>query len=138
MRHQFTEERTWLRKRGVDPDCIFCDTRKIASEVEQMYAADGSEQWVFEPLDPVVPGHLLVVPTVHVEQAGEDPYVTAMTAGVAARVAMRYQSANILTSIGAPATQRVRHLHWHVVPRRYGDGLHLPWTGQEHRRPGKW
>lgn len=34
----------------------------------------------------------------------------------------------IITSIGANATQTVRHTHLHVVPRRPGDGLALPWT----------
>jgi histidine triad (HIT) family protein len=38
---------------------------------------------------------------------------------------------NIITSVGAEATQTVFHLHLHVVPRRFGDGLALPWTGQE-------
>ena len=81
-----------------------------------------------KPLEPVVPGHLLVVPAQHVEDATENPLVTGIAAGVAARVAMRYPSANILTSIGEPATQSVFHLHWHVVPRRDGDGLLLPWV----------
>lgn len=55
-------------------------------------------------------------------------------AEVARRAAMhaaaRYESYNLITSCGEAATQSVRHLHWHVVPRRIGDGLHLPWTGQ--------
>ena len=112
------------------PSCVFCDQRKIKSQVETMYGADGSEHFVFEPLDPVVPGHLLGVPTTHVQDATEVPLVTAMAAGVAARVAMRYRSANIITSIGAPATQSVQHLCWHVVPRVTDDGLLLPWTNQ--------
>lgn len=36
----------------------------------------------------------------------------------------------VITSIGADATQTVFHTHIHVVPRRPGDGLTLPWTGQ--------
>jgi histidine triad (HIT) family protein len=35
---------------------------------------------------------------------------------------------NIITSVGSAATQTVRHLHVHVVPRRRGDGLQLPWS----------
>lgn len=109
-------------------ECPFCDPDKIKSEVARMFAADGSEHFVFEPLRPVTPGHLLVVPTVHVESATEDPLVTAMSAGVAARVASLCRSANLITSIGVPATQSVFHLHWHVVPREMGDNLMLPWT----------
>lgn len=112
-------------------DCVFCNTSKIASEIEQHFAADGSNVWVFEPLGPVVPGHMLVVPEVHVADATEDPYVTAMTMGVAAKVAQRHRSANIITSIGTPATQSVFHLHLHVIPRVNGDGLRLPWSDHE-------
>lgn len=111
-------------------DCVFCNPDKIKSEVMWMFAADGSENLVFEPLEPITPGHLLVVPALHVESATEDPLVTAMSAGVAARVASRYRSANLITSIGVPATQSVFHLHWHVVPREAGDTLMLPWTPQ--------
>ena len=37
---------------------------------------------------------------------------------------------NLITSIGPAATQTVPHLHLHLVPRRPGDGLPLPWTPQ--------
>lgn len=115
------------------PDCVFCGTRQIKSPdpIEWMYGADGSAHMVFTPLKPVVTGHLLVVPDIHVMDASEDPLITAMSAGVAARVAMRYRSANILTNLGTPAEQTVFHLHWHVIPRHPGDGLLLPWTNQK-------
>ena len=112
-------------------DCVFCDRAKIKAEmVEEMYGADGSLHWVFEPLEPVVTGHLLVVPAQHVQDATESPLVTSMAAGVAARVAMRYRASNVITSVGLWATQSIFHLHLHVVPRRMGDGLGLPWTAQ--------
>lgn len=111
------------------PDCVFCDEDKIVSPVEILCGADGSCHRVFEPLNPVVPGHLLVVPHCHVQDATEEPLVTAMAAGVAARVAQRYKAANIITSIGAPATQSIMHLHLHVVPREEKDYLYLPWDG---------
>lgn len=115
-------------------DCVFCDPlHTVPGEVEQHFAADGSVVWAFEPIDPVTSGHMLVVPKAHVGDATEEPLVTAMVAGVAARVAQRHRSANIITSIGTPATQSVFHLHLHVVPRHDGDGLHLPWTNQKRR-----
>ncbi len=80
----------------------------------------------FKPLSPVVEGHILVVPRVHVEDATEDPMVTAMVMGRAASIAPR--SCNLITNVGAQATQTVWHLHVHIVPRRNGDGLALPWT----------
>lgn len=110
------------------PDCVFCDERKIEAEVEQMYGADGSVHFVFEPLAPVRPGHLLVVPMLHYQDATEDAYGAAMAMSVAARVARRYPAANIITSIGTAATQSVMHLHLHVVPRTAEDGVLLPWS----------
>jgi hypothetical protein len=47
----------------------------------------------------------------------------------------RYWVCNLITSVGADATQSVRHLHIHVVPRREGDGLMLPWSGQLQENP---
>lgn len=118
-------------------DCVFCDPAKIASDIEHMTAADSSKFMVFEPLGPVTPGHLLVVPELHVADATEAPYVASMAMSVASRVAMRYFSANIITSVGSAATQTVFHLHLHVVPRNYGDGLALPWSAQQSEKPHK-
>ena len=83
----------------------------------------------FEPLNPVTPGHLLVVPFKHVEDALEDPALTGAVMTYAAQLAT--PDCNLITSIGSAATQTVRHLHIHIVPRRVGDGLALPWTGQD-------
>jgi histidine triad (HIT) family protein len=82
----------------------------------------------FEPLGPVVPGHLLVVPKRHVTDARVDPAVTADTYRVAALLAREAGECNLITSVGAAATQSVFHLHVHVVPRRPSDGLRLPWV----------
>jgi histidine triad (HIT) family protein len=87
---------------------------------------------VIEPLNPLVPGHVLVIPRNHVEDFGQDPITSAMVMARAAALVRPYSedgaSFNIITSIGAAATQTVRHLHVHVVPRTEGDGLKLPWT----------
>lgn len=86
----------------------------------------------FEPLNPVTPGHLLFVPAWHCESAGDDP-VEAGAAVTAAALHGAGTSFNIITSCGTEATQTVFHLHVHFVPRRSGDGLALPWTGQRYR-----
>lgn len=79
------------------------------------------------PLNPVTEGHLLVIPRAHVADAVESPAVTAMAMGCAAELAAGLGASNILTSVGAAATQSVFHLHIHVVPRSHGDQLMLPW-----------
>lgn len=105
-------------------ECVFC----------QIAAGLGPATIVYEwpcalaivPLDPVVDGHLLVIPRRHVDDATESPAVTSLTMMYAAEIAE--PPCNIITSAGLEATQTIQHLHVHVVPRRAGDGLQLPWT----------
>jgi histidine triad (HIT) family protein len=120
-----------------DPgDCPFCQ-RIERGEYDQELSLPGSIA-VFEPLNPVTRGHLLAVPFAHVRDAAARPCVTGQVMEHAARLLRNFSSpaephpyqANIITSIGPDATQTVWHFHVHIVPRRPGDGLALPWTGQ--------
>lgn len=83
----------------------------------------------FRPLNPVTPGHFLVVPRTHVTSALAAPPFAGRAAEYAAYLAveMGLQACNLITSAGTLASQTVMHLHVHVVPRRTGDGLALPW-----------
>lgn len=85
----------------------------------------------FEPLRPVTPGHLLVVSRSHITHAGNDPITAGFVMQKAADLARDGGHYNIITSIGEHASQTVRHMHLHVVPRHPGDGLTLPWTDQQ-------
>lgn len=86
---------------------------------------------IIRPLNPVVDGHVLVINAFHTVNAAARPTVAAeLMYHAAEHVKLRRIQANIITSIGGAATQTVEHTHTHVVPRRIGDGLHLPWTGQ--------
>lgn len=111
----------WLARRNA---CVFCHI--IAGEAPADYVRLWPDAVAFKPLDPVTPGHTLVVPRAHVEDATEDPAVSAAVMARAASIAPR--SCNIITSAGAQATQSIWHLHLHIVPRRAGDGLALPWS----------
>lgn len=108
-------------------NCVFCDTSKIKSRVTEQ---DGC--LIFEPLNPVTVGHVLVAPKEHVSDFTDNVEVTAKVMRVAALYAKLFnEPCNLITSKGHEATQSVFHLHVHVVPRREGDGLHLPWTNQK-------
>ena len=108
-----------------DKSCVFCE--KIANESLVTYG----KAVVFTPLNPVTEGHLLVVPTDHVSKLSHMTIeekshlfnaLTFATSGL--------REYNLINSFGANATQTIEHLHFHVVPRRKDDGLHLPWTNQ--------
>lgn len=103
--------------------CTFCDLPEVKNC--SALVAD------FEPLDPVTEGHRLFVPIEHMDDAADDPIITARTFMVAAAYAAEQPEAfNLITSAGTDATQSVFHLHVHYIPRRENDGLTLPWTGQ--------
>jgi histidine triad (HIT) family protein len=107
--------------------CVFCEI--VAGRSPANYVAITSNSTVFEPLDPVTPGHILVVPDVHVTDFADDPEITATTMRDAALLASEIGGEfNLITSKGPNATQTIRHFHVHLVPRRPGDGLALPWT----------
>lgn len=117
---------------GRDPHegacCVFC--RRVENHEYDVTAVDSVV--MFEPLDPVVPGHMLFIPRYHARDAAENPFAARDCMNAAAAYAdRRGLDANIITSIGPFATQTVFHLHLHYVPRREGDGLALPWTGQK-------
>lgn len=107
-------------------DCVFCEI--VAGRALADIVMRSALTIAFRPLDPVTPGHLLVVPKTHVADATEDIDVTLAVARSAAALAAASKPCNLITSVGAEATQSVFHLHWHVVPRRAGDGLALPWS----------
>lgn len=106
-------------------ECPFC--RRIDDrDYEQDYAGEAVVR--FEPLNPVTPGHMLFVPGWHAEHP--DPEVVRVAAAYAAQYARGGPDFNIIVNAGPAATQTIPHIHVHYVPRRDGDGLALPWTGQ--------
>lgn len=105
------------------PACPFC-MRIETHDYEQSYIGVVVR---FEPLNPVVPGHMLFVPSWHVEHPSGEGVRAAM--GYAESYGGRKRQAfNLITSSGTAATQTILHIHVHYVPRREGDGLLLPWS----------
>lgn len=110
--------------------CPFCEY-----DGPSRILADYGEVFVIEPINPVAPGHVLVIPRAHAESFCADEWLVT-TAFLASVFAVSVQWArtheaegwNIISSAGKAATQTVKHLHVHVVPRREGDGLKLPWS----------
>jgi histidine triad (HIT) family protein len=107
--------------------CVFC--RIVAGQAPVEITAIWHDAIAIIPLNPVTDGHMLVISRQHVTDAADDPDVTAATMRRAAELAAA-SPCNLITSRGSQATQTVFHLHIHVVPRRAGDGLALPWTNK--------
>jgi histidine triad (HIT) family protein len=114
-------------------ECIFCQIVRGESPAEILM--DDFNAWVIRPLKPVVEGHVIVIPLKH--QRDFTPFKGGYSfASFAFETAGNYaaqfpdQDFNLITSKGKTATQSVFHLHVHLVPRHKGDGLKLPWSGQ--------
>lgn len=114
---------------NTDTPCVFCEI--VAGRSPATVVAEWADAIAITPLNPVTDGHVLVIPRKHVADATEKPMLTGAVASLAALHAAGVGPCNIITSVGAEATQSVFHLHVHVVPRRKGDGLPLPWTPQQ-------
>lgn len=108
-------------------DCIFCG---LIREGTASWVERGPTACAFTPLNPLAPGHTLVVPTRHYADVFETPpevlaLVTVLVQRVAeaARTALGASGVNILSASGPGSEQSVPHLHFHVVPRWLDDGI---------------
>jgi diadenosine tetraphosphate (Ap4A) HIT family hydrolase len=113
--------------------CVFCDI--AAGEAPAVIVREWPDALAIRPRSGgVAEGHVMVLPRVHVQDAGTDPEVTAAVMRRAAELTAALPDANLITSKGEAATQSVLHLHVHVVPRTADDGLPMPWAPQHTAR----
>jgi histidine triad (HIT) family protein len=120
--------------------CPFCAI--VAGEAPATVVREWDDALCIVPLNPVVDGHVLVLPKRHVQTFFSDPDTSAATMRRAAEMLHGVErhheprDHNVITSAGRAATQTVMHLHVHIVPRELGDGLPLPWSLQQ--TAGEW
>lgn len=117
--------------------CIFCAIIEERVPSEKVY--EDKHAIAFMDINPATDGHVLVIPRLHVKdlwEIGEEEarHVTTATVRVAhmIRDGLQPDGINILHATGAVAFQTVFHFHFHLVPRRQGDIIKLPWIP----RPG--
>jgi histidine triad (HIT) family protein len=116
-----------MRRQEEPRPCPFCAI--VAGTAPADIVRDWPDAIAFRPLNPVSPGHVLVIPKRHEPTFRTDVGTAALTMARAAELAADIDGdVNLITSAGPAATQTVFHLHIHLVPRSMGDGLALPWT----------
>ena len=111
-----------------DHRCVFCAV--AAGEAPASVVAADALTLAFLDLRQYHPGHVLVIPRAHVPdvRAADDATAEALMRAVA-RVARAVDRAfpgdglSVWHSAGPGANQEVPHLHFHVHPRRLGDGV---------------
>lgn|SRR5512147_162867 len=111
--------------------CIFCDIIHGAAEVSMCY--EDASALAFMDIQPVNPGHVLVVPRRHYESFLDLPqdlgmhlFHVAMQLGSVIRRVSGLEGMNLVVSSGAAAGQDVYHFHIHLIPRRADDGFDVP------------
>ncbi|WP_433222626.1 HIT family protein [Dactylosporangium sp. CS-047395] len=110
-------------------DCLFCGIVAGTVESSTVYADDAIV--AFLDLQPVTPGHLLVVPRSHAAglsdlapDLGAQLWTVAQRlAGALRRSSLRCEGINLFLADGEAAFQEVFHVHLHVFPRFPGDGF---------------
>ena len=107
--------------------CVFCQI--IDGKMPAEFVRRNDQVVAIVPLSPIVPGHVIVMPTTHVGNFTESwPATMDAMYGAYQIASARGGDCNLITSKGEAATQTIGHLHIHIVPRRPGDGLKLPWA----------
>ena len=115
-------------------DCIFC--KIVAGEAPAALVHEDEVTVAFMDINPVTPGHLLVVPKEHHEYLATVPgavvshtMLIAQWLAAALRASpVRTEGINLFYADGAAAGQEVPHSHLHVVPRWQGDGFRVKAT----------
>lgn len=106
--------------------CVFC---AIIDETEPAFILRRWEGAVaFVPIGGLNEGHALIVPTRHFGRPDDDPEEYGRLSATAARYAGETQDDyNLMVNAGPYAGQTVFHLHVHLVPRHFKDGIRMPW-----------
>lgn len=113
--------------------CIFC--RIVAGEIPAAKVYEDQRILAFMDINPVAPGHTLVIPKAHATEVSglcrEDLAAMGEALGRIAPAVMNAVSAegyNILNNRGAVAGQAVDHVHFHIIPRKAADGRGYRWV----------
>lgn len=115
-------------------DCLFC---KIAArELPAQIIYEDAETLAFLDINPINPGHALVIPKKHsmdIFEIDEESWAAVMkTSRIVAHAlekALKTDGINLGMNNRAGAGQMVFHAHVHVMPRFEGDP-HKPWPGK--------
>ncbi len=114
----------------MDNNCIFC--KIIAGEIPSTKVFESEKVLAILDINPVNPGHILVLPKVHVpnfEEISEADLVEVIKAvkiiGRAIKTGIGCPGYNINVNNDPIAGQIIPHLHFHIIPRLEGDGLKL-------------
>jgi histidine triad (HIT) family protein len=111
--------------------CIFC--KVMRGEIPASIVAETDTVLAFMDIQPVNPGHVLVIPKAHAPYlanldariGGEVSQLAMQVADGLRRSGLRCEGVNLFLADGEAAGQEVFHVHLHVFPRFKDDGFGL-------------
>jgi histidine triad (HIT) family protein len=122
-------------------DCVFCSI--LAGERPASIVYQDESCTAFMDIQPVNPGHVLVVPNSHASMLSDlDPECGGRMFQLAQRIAqslreseIQCEGVNFFLADGSVAGQDVFHVHLHVIPRYHGDGFGFRFGPEYGKRP---
>ncbi|MCL5126137.1 MAG: HIT family protein [Deltaproteobacteria bacterium] len=115
---------------GQKDDCIFC--KIVKGQIPCVKVFEDEKALAFMDIAPLNQGHILVIPKNHYEtildiESESYGWLAKITSkiSVAIQKSVNPDGINIMQLNGKAANQVVPHLHIHIVPRNYGDGLSI-------------
>ncbi len=122
-------------------DGIFC--KLLSGELESSILYQDECCTSFMDIQPVNPGHVLIVPNRHAayladlkEEEGAQMFRVAQRLAAALRESgVKCEGVNFFLADGEAAMQEVFHVHLHVFPRYAGDGFGLKFAPTYFQKP---
>lgn len=118
-------------------DCIFC--KIISGEIPSYKVYEDDKVLAFLDINPINPGHTLLIPKEHYENTLETPdellqhmLATVKKITPAILQAVGVEAWNLGVNSGKESGQIVFHTHWHIMPRFESDG-HQHWHGKPYQ-----
>ncbi len=121
-----------LGSRPQDTGCIFC--KIVAGQIPSHKLYEDERVLSFLDVGPLSHGHCLVIPKDHyvtIDQMPDD--LVGACAAVLPRLSRAVVAAtkvaawNVLQNNGIHAGQEVKHVHFHLIPRKESDALGFRW-----------
>jgi len=110
----------------MEDDCVFC---KIVRGHEEIIM-ENENFVVVKDIYPKVEGHLLVISKEHYDtfldmpsEIYEDLLKISRAAAVKIVEEVDVEGFNFFMNNGETAGQIINHVHWHILPRKKGDGF---------------
>ena len=124
-------------------NCVFCKILQGNAEGSVVYEDEACVALM--DIQPVNPGHILVIPRVHAsylselaENTGAKVFTTGMRMARALRKSgVKCEAVNLFLADGEAAGQEIFHVHLHVLPRFEGDDFGLKFGPHYGEKPSR-